>query len=195
MNPHEDAYWDDLGVAWRAVDPELERVSPLLKARLRRQSFAIVAGLMLGIPLCVAGIGLGAVTIWRGWATGTWNFVTRGVGIALIAALLFRALAFFLPLRAHTHVQTLSDMLDIASARIRRTLLLIRMAMIACVIAAVFGIAGTAIRIRSGSPPHLSPVIDLIILALVVLCLWLYGRRTSAEGRKFDYLRRILGAN
>lgn len=194
MNP-DDVYWDELGVAWRAIDPYIERILPSLQLRLRRQSLIIATALVLGIPLCTAGIILGAITIWRGWTTGTWNFVTRGIAIALISALLIRALVLFLPLRAGTNTRSLSDMLDIASARIRRTLLLIRLALIACAIAAVFGIVGTTIRIRAGSVPHLSPTIDLIIIALIVLCLWLYGRRTSADGRKFDYLKRILGTN
>lgn len=194
MNP-DDAYWDDLGVAWRAVDPDLERVSPLLQARLRRQSFVITTALTLGLPLCGAGIVLGLITIERGWETATWNFVTRGIAITVISGLLFRAIAFFLPLRAHTNIRTLPEMLDIARARIRRTLLLIRIAMLACAIAAVFGIAGTVIRTHAGSPPRLSPIIDLIVIVLVALCLWLYARTLPPETRKLDYLRGTLGAN
>ncbi|MGH9590626.1 MAG: hypothetical protein ACRD25_09530 [Terracidiphilus sp.] len=86
-------------------------------------------------------------------------------------------------------------MLDIAIARIGHTLFLIRAAIAASAIAAAFGIAGTVIRMHAGSPPHLSPIIDLIIIALILACLWLYGRRMSAENRKFNYLRRTLGAN
>lgn len=194
MNP-DDAYWDDLGVAWRAVDPDLERMSPLLQARLRRQSFLITTALTLGLPLCGAGIALGLVTIERGWTTATWNFVTRGVAITVISGLLFRAIAFFLPLRDHTNIQSLQEMLDIAKARIRRTQLLLRVAMLACAIAAVFGIAGTVVRTRAGSPPHLSPIIDLIIIVLIALCLWLYARTLPPETRKLDSLRRTLGAN
>jgi hypothetical protein len=194
MNP-EDAYWDDLGVAWRAMESDLERMTPRLQARLRRQSFAISTALALGVPLCAAGIALGVATIWHGWTTRTWNFVTRGIAITVISALLIRALASFLPFRAHTGIRSLSDMLDIAIARIRRTLFLIRAAIAASIIAAVFGIVGTEIRTRAGSPPHLSPIIDLIIVALIVSILWLYERTLSAEGRKFEFLRRTLGAN
>lgn len=194
MNP-EDAYWDDLGIAWRAIETDLERVAPRLHARLRRHSFAIASALILGLPLCCAGIALGAFTIWRGWSTEAWNFVTRGIAILLVSALLIRALAGFLPFRTHAGTRTLSDMLDIAIARSRRTLYLIRTAIAAGILAAAFGIAGTLIRIRAGSSPHLSPMIDLIIIALVILRLWLYGRSVSAQGRKFDYLRRTLGAD
>lgn len=191
----EDAYWDALGVAWRATDADIEVVTPRLHARLRRQSLAITAALALGTPLFCAGAVLGAFTMWRAWTTETWNFLTRGIAILLVSVLLIRALASFLPFRAYKDIQSLSGMLEIASARIKRTLFLIRTAIVACIIAAGLGIAGAAIRTRAGSPPHLSPIVDLIIIALIVLFLWLYGRTVSAEDRKFDYLRRTLGAN
>lgn len=191
----DDVYWDDLGVAWRAIDSELPRMMPRLQARLRRQSFAIAAALILGIPLAGAGLVLGAFTIWHGWTTTTWNFVTRGIAIALISALLVYALASFLPFRTHADIRTLSEMLDFATARIRRTLFVIRTAIVACVIATVFGVVGAGMRIYAGSPPRLSPVIDLMIIGLIVLFLWLYGQKLSTEGRTLDYVRRSLGAN
>ena len=191
----EEEYWDDLGIQWRATDADIERVAPRLQARLRRQSLAITAALALGIPLCAAGVVLGVFTIWLGWKTETWNFLTRGIAIVLVSALLIRALASLLPFRANQDSQGLLAMLEIASARIKRTLFLVRMAIVGCVIAAVFGIAGTAIRIRAGSPPHLSPIIDLILIALIISFLWIYGRTLSAEARKFEYLRRTLGDN
>lgn len=193
MNP-DDAYWDDLGVAWRATDSDLERAAPRLQARVRRQSFVIAAALTLGIPLGAAGLVLGVVTLWHGWTTGTWNFVTRGFATALISVLLVRALASFLPFRAHADTRALSGMLEIACARIRRTLVLLRTAIVACLIATVFGIIGAVIRTHAGSPPRLSPVIDVIVVALIAACLWLYERAVSAEGRKFEYLQRTLGA-
>jgi hypothetical protein len=194
MNP-KDPYWDDLGLAWRAMRPELESVTPRLQARLRRQSFAIVTALALGIPLCAAAIALGGVTIWQGWATGTWNFVTRGVALASISALLLFALASFLPYRRHAAAQALSGMLEMAIARIRRARFMIRASIAACAIAVVFGIAGAAIRTHAGSPPRLSPIVDLILVGLLVLCLWLCERAVSAQGRKFEYLRRTLEAD
>lgn len=191
----EDAYWDNLGVAWRAIDPDVERMAPRLQARLRRQSVAITTVLVLGIPLCSAGIVLGVFTIWCGWTTETWNFVTRGIAIVLVLALVLRALASSLPFGAHKDIQSLSDMLEIASARIKRNQFLVHTAIVVCVIAAVFGVVGTVIRTRAGSSPRLSPIIDLIIIALIVSFLWLYGRTVSVESRKFEYLRRTLGAN
>ena len=191
----EGAYWDDLGIEWRATDPEPKQVTPPLQARLRRQSLAITAAFALGIPLCGAGVILGVCTLWRGWTSETWNFVTRGVAIVVVSALLIRALIALLPFRAHMDIQSLAEMFEIAVARIRRTLFLVRMAIVCCVVAGVFGIVGTAIRIRAGSAPRLSPIVDLIIIALIISLLWLYGRTLSAEDRKFEYLRRTVGGN
>ncbi len=191
----ENAYWDNLGVAWRATSSDIQQVTPLLQARLRRQAFGIGISVTLGLPLCVAALVLGILTIWHGWTSGTWNFVTRGTAIVLVSALLIRALSSFLPFSARTGIQTLSDMLEIASARIRRTLFLIGTAIAACVISAAFGVAGTVIRIHAGSPPHVSPFIDLTITALVIAFLWLYARILSAEADKFEYLQRTLAAD
>jgi len=191
----EETYWDELGVAWRATESSLEQAFPLLQTRLRRQSLIIAAGLTLGIPLCIVGIALGAYTLWRGWTTGPWNFVARGFAIAIISTLLLRALASFLPLNARIAAQSLSAMLDIASAQTRRTMFLLRMAIAGCAIAAVFGLVGAVIRTHAGSPPRISPIIDLIVLALIVGLLCLFERTVSAKNRKLQYLRRTLGAD
>ena len=79
MTTPRDAYWDELGIAWCAIEPEVNAMTPRLEARLRRQSLLITAVLILGLPLVVAGMLVGMLTIWSGFATGAWNFVTRGV--------------------------------------------------------------------------------------------------------------------
>ena len=38
MTNSSDAYWDELGFAWCAIDPDLGLVTPRLRNRLRRQS-------------------------------------------------------------------------------------------------------------------------------------------------------------
>jgi len=190
---HEEPYWDELGVAWRTIEPDIERALPDLQVRLHRQSLAIAAALGLGVPLCIGGIALGTFTIWRGSATHTWNFVTRGIAIALISVVLFHALASLLPFRKRPDAQNLSAMLDLVTARLRRTLFLLRAAISACGIAAAFGIAGSIIRERAGSSPHLSPVVDLILIGLIAVLFSLCARTVSTMARKFDYLRRAFG--
>ena len=90
MTTPPDPFWDELGVAWAAINPELAVIMPRLQSRLRRQSIMITASLIAGMPLTLATFLLGVYTIWRGWTTGAWNFVTRGMAIVAIAAILSR---------------------------------------------------------------------------------------------------------
>lgn len=190
----DDVYWDELGIAWRTAEPDERQLKPVLESRLRRESVAMVAGLGGGIPLCLGGMALGIFTIWRGWRTETWNFITRGVGVELISVMLISALASYLgTVRSRGNARALSHMLDLAVARARKTLRLVRVVIAACVVAAGFGFVGVAIRTRHAAAPKLSPVIDVVFLTLVILAAWLYGRRVNHDRLKFEYLRRTLG--
>jgi MFS family permease len=192
MTATTDAYWDDLGVAWSAINPDINVIMPRLKYRLRRQSFLIGAGIGLGIVLAVGGFIIGAATLWRGWTTDTWNFVTRGIAVLAISVLLSIAVSLLLAVRASTDVKTLAEMLDLAIARAERTLKTIRLGFHACAVAAVFGLVGTAVRAYLSRPPSLSPIIDVAALAIFALGLFLYGRYTSVDLAKFRYLKRAL---
>jgi len=112
MTTPRDAYWDELGIAWCAIKPEVNVIAPRLKARLRRQSLLITAGLVIGLPLSAAGLLLGALTIWSGLTTGTWNFVTRGLAIGVISAIVAIAVSLLLPVRASEAARALSEMID-----------------------------------------------------------------------------------
>ena len=74
-------------------------------------------------------------------------------------------------------------------------LLLVRIVIAACVLAVVFGLTGVAIRIRYGTAPKLSAVVDVLILALVILSTWLYGRRIHHDRSRLECLRRTPGRN
>ena len=88
MTARDNAYWDELGVEWRALNPDPDIIGPRLKSRLRRQSLLIRAGLMAGLLLSAGGVILSLITIWMGWTTVTWNFVTRGIAIGAVSVLL-----------------------------------------------------------------------------------------------------------
>lgn len=192
MTTPRDAYWDELGIAWRAIEPELAILAPRIKARLRRQSWSITAVLIIGLPLSAAGFVLGAFTIWSGLATGTWNFVTRGVAIGLMSSMAAIALSMLLPVRASDAAGKLSEMLDLAIARAQRVLATIRLGYYACAIAAVFGLMGAATRTYLTRPPQLSPAVDLAVLAIFALGLFLWGRRVRVNLEKLRYLKRVL---
>jgi hypothetical protein len=191
MTDSSDAYWDELGVAWCAIDPNIGVVASRLEARLRRQSRWITAGLVVGLPLGVAGALLGVATILIG-LSGAWNFVTRGIAILAMSGIVTFAVWSLLSVRSGGNTRALSEMIDLAIERAQRTLGLIKAGLYTCVIAAVFGLAGTAIRTHFGRPPKMSPIIDLGIVALSALALVLYYRQIRIELDKYRSLQRAL---
>jgi hypothetical protein len=191
----DDRYWDDLGVAWRAVSPDASAIAPRLDARLRRESALIRAALVVGLPLSVGGVGLGVFTMWRGWATGAWNFVSRGSAIVAIAILLAIAMSELMAVRAGHTARAVSDMLDLAIARAYRTLIVLRLALIACAVAAVMGLAGTVVRSHLAAPPRMSPVIDVLLLAILALAVFVWKRDLRRRLEQLRAVKRALGAD
>ena len=192
MTVTTDAYWDELGVAWSAINPDINVIMPRLKYRLRLQSFLIGAGVVLGSVLAAGGFIIGAATMWRGWTTDTWNFVTRGIAIVFVSALLSIAVSLLLPVRASADVKALTEMIDLAVARAERTLKTIRLGFYACAVLAVFGLAGTAVRTYLSRPPTVSLTIDLAVLAIFALGLFVYARHTRVDLAKYRYLKKAL---
>lgn len=60
----------------------------------------------------------------------------------------------------------------------------------ACAVAAVLGLAGTAIRTYLNRPPSVSPIIDVAVLAILALGLFLYARHTKVDLAKYRYLKK-----
>lgn len=192
MTEGQDPYWDDLGVVWTAANPDVDVIKPRLQARLRRQSLLIAAGLAIGIPLSIAGLALATWTIWVAWTAGALNFYVRGIAIAVISLLLGRAVSLLLPVRAGDAARSLMAMLDLAIGRAQRTGTVIRLGLYSCLAAAALGLVGTAIRMQSGHPPQMSPIVDLVILAGVASGLFFYGRYNSISLEKLRALQRAL---
>jgi hypothetical protein len=192
MTERNDAYWDDLGVAWCAINPQIGVIAPKLKARLRRQSYLITTFLVAGFTLGGAGLLLGLFTIWSGWTPGTWNFVVRGIAIVVLSTILLFAAARLSPFRTDHAAKALSEMIDLSISRSRRTLLMIQLGFYVCAIASIFGLAGTAIRSHLSSPPKMTPIADLVILLIFALGLVAYGRSTKADLMRMRALRHAL---
>jgi len=152
----------------------------------------MTGALAAGLPATAAGLVIGVMTLWIGWNSGTWNFLTRGAAIVIISGIAARGLWLLLAVRRSANGEPLSDMLALAVARSQRMLTLIRLALSACVIAAAFGLIGTAIRHAAGRPPALSPVIDSAVLAIVALMLAVYLRQAKISLAKFQYLKRTI---
>ena len=190
----KEAYWDELGLAWVTVDPNLSDLTPALKSRARRELWLFRAGLVVAAGLSTTGLLLGTWTIWLSLTSGTWNFATRGIAIVMIALLSAIAARAFWLADAHNDVSPVAEMIDLAIIRRRRLLLAIRLGLFACAVAAAFGVVGTAIRSHLSKPPNMSPTVDLVLLALVAVSLGLYGRRVKLEWANLEYLKRALGA-
>ena len=186
---NKDPYWDELGIAWVAVDPQLGAVAPL-KRDLQRQSLALTVAFALTSMVCALGVLLGIATIGLGLADGTWNFVTRGIAVLLLATLSGIAAGGLSVVRRADEAKAVSEMIALSIRRARKWLLAIRLGLLGCVLAAGFGLIGTAIRIHFSNPPKMSPVVDLALLALVALALGLCHQRVKARLARFEYLQR-----
>ena len=195
MTMRDDAYWDELGVAWRAMEVNNSVTTGRLHSRVRRQSIAIVAALAIGLPLCGGGFFVGIATMWSGWANTTWNFITRGFAIVMISAITARTLSLLLPVRASAEARALPEMLRLAIRRAERTLTIVGLSFWACGIAAVFGLAGTALRTHQSRPPALSPLIDMAVVAITAIGLFLYRRNTKVTLAKFQYLQKAIASD
>jgi hypothetical protein len=170
--------------------PDCEGVMALqLQVRLRRQSHWMAVALVIGVLFGAMGVLLGLGTIGLGLASGTWNFVTRGVAIIAMSMILGFAVWPFQSVRSLDAVQALSEMIDLAIDHAQKFLSLIRAGLYCCVIAAVFGLLGTAIRTHFDRPPKMSPIVDLTILALVAVLIALWGRQTRRELGKYQNLK------
>lgn len=191
MTEQRDAYWDDLGIAWVAVNPDAQLLTSRIKRRLRWQTRSMAAVIFGGIPVGIAGGVLGVWTIWTGLSTGTWNFATRGTAIVVISLLVIGVTwSFRNTLRGNT--ESLSTMIDLTLVRAEKWQFATRLGYAACVVTAVLGIVGYAIRVHSGKPPAMSPIEPLVLLTALGIGLFLFHRVVHHRIAKFQYLKRVL---
>lgn len=186
----QDAYWDELGLAWTAINPKAQ-IGPHLKDRLRRQTLLTSAILFAGIPLSLAGIALGAWTIWHGASVEAWFFVTRGIALVTISLLLGMAAWSFRD-AWRDNSWSLAAMIELALARAQKWRSALRLGLFALGVAAVFGTVGYELRLTAGKPMAGSPVEPLIILAVLGLALFLLQRKAGEDIAKYRYLAQLM---
>ena len=179
MPRDEDAFWDELGVSWRASVRDPGLVSSRVEARLKLQSALLTAGTIAATSLGVLGFGLAAWTLWIGWTGQVWSFITRGVTVAAISLLAIMASLAFRT-RDRLETRSLQNMLRFSITRTERLIRATDLACYSLVILAVGGMMGYALRIRFGRPPAVSPVEDLLVLSVAGLAL-LWFRRSQAR--------------
>jgi len=191
MTEPRDAYWDELGIAWTAIEPDLRASMPRMKRQLRWQTLSLVAVTFGGVPVGIAGGVLGVWTIWLGLSTGIWNFATRGAAI-LVISLLIAGAGWSSRSTLRDNTETLSAMVELTLLRAEKWHLAIRLGYASCVVAAVLGMIGYGIRVHFGKPPAMSPVEPTVILAGLGLVLVLLHRSVRRRIAKYRYLRRLL---
>lgn len=191
MTEPRDAYWDELGIAWTAIEPDLRASMPRMKRQLRWQTLSLAAVTFGGVPVGIAGGVLGVWTIWLGLSTGIWNFATRGAAI-LVISLLIAGAGWSSRSTLRDNTETLSAMVELTLLRAEKWHLAIRLGYASCVVAAVLGMIGYGIRVHFGKPPAMSPVEPMVVLAGLGLVLVLLHRSVRRRIAKYRYLRRLL---
>jgi len=187
-------YWDDLGVAWCAAELDAGSLSPRVKARLQRQAALMRMGMLAGVLGTAAGIALGAWTIYLGLSADAANFLVRGAAVLLISAMLGLGTAWLAGGLKHD-TRSVAEMLDLSIRRGQVFRRLTGLGFAACVVAAVLGLVGYAIRSGAGDPPVLSPIEPLLLLGLFAVALLPFHLRFRDTLVRLQFLRRALAAN
>jgi len=185
----QDAYWDELGLAWTAISPDI--IATHLKENLRRQSIFTALAVFATFPISLAGIALGIWTLWHGAFAQAWFFVTRGTAILMMSLMAGFAASSFIPLLAD-RTQSVAAMIASALARAQRWHKAVRLGYLGLAVAALFGTAGYFLRVQAGKPPALSPLEPLVLLALLALVLFLLQRKARDDIAKYRHLQRLL---
>jgi hypothetical protein len=192
MTESSGPYSDERGAAGTAIDPNLRAIASRLPVRLRRQSQWMAVALVIGLLFGAMGVLLGLVTIGSGLSFHIWNFLTRGGAIIAMSIIMMFATWRLQDSSTLDAAQALSQMIDLAIDHAQKTLSLIRAGLYCCVIAAVFGLVGDAIRTHFGRPPKMSPIVPLTILAVVALAVVVWGRQTRRKLEKYRSLKQAL---
>jgi hypothetical protein len=191
MNTEQDPYWDDLGVAWLAVNPDPKAIEARLNMRLRSQAYWARLLMAIGLPLCIALLALAAYTVYAGLASGAWHFVVRGIALLLLSGMTGSA-AWSQRARFPGNHDSVTQTIDLAIARGRNFRRAAGMGMAMCGVAAVSGVVGYFARTRLGHPPAMSPWEPLALLALMATTLLVYLRFTAEELDRLRYLKGVL---
>jgi len=193
MCTDRDGFWDELGILWRASVQDVGFISSRLEARLRLQSALLTAGTIAGAALGVVGFGLAAWAIWVGASSQAWNFLTRGVTLAIVSVLAVMT-SLGLRQREESTTGSLREMLQAYVARSERLIRAADLGSYSLVILAIGGMLGYGLRVRLGRPPAVSPIQNLLLLALVGSALVWYRRTQARVLRKYRHLSEVFGS-
>jgi hypothetical protein len=143
------------------------------------------------MPMRVAALALGAFTISKGFSSGAWNFVVRGIALIIISLLLGLA-GWSQRIGARAETSTLAQMIDLSILRVQKLRQAVLMGIYICAVAACFGVLGYAIRTHIGRAPAMSPLEPLALVALLSGVLVLYLRQATDDLKRLRYLKKAL---
>ena len=185
MEIHDHAFWDELGVAWRATVPDENHFQSRLERRLQLQAFALGTAVSASAAATLFGLGLGAWTVWIGWSNGTWHFVIRGATLSAAATLTLLA-TIVLRNRTDRAARSVRESLQLSITRAERLAKAAGLVAAAVAVIGVGGLVGYVIRARHGRPPFVSPMEDLLALAVLAMALlWFrWGQSRTLDAAK-----------
>lgn len=193
MTTDDPTFWDEMGVSWRASIPDTGLFSARLEARLKRQNALLIAVTLVTAAAGLIGFLLAAWALWVGWSSHTWNFLARGVTLAVTSLL---AVMATVSARRWNGSET-SSLHTMLSVSITRTQHLIRVAELGCYAVALVALGGTigyVLRLRLGRPPAVPLIEDLLILVIAGLALLWYRRSQTRALRRFTYLHQSVSS-
>jgi len=193
MPSDDDAFWEELGVSWRASIRDTKWISSRLETRLKFQRALLTGATVLGAGVSLFGFALAAWTLSIGWIHQSGSFLTRGATLAMVSFLAALA-TWALRTRDGVETRSLRETLHILSARTER---LIRAADLACysmVILAVGGTIGHTLRVRFVRPPAMPLWEDFLAVAVVGLALVWYRRSQALALKRYRHLERAVGS-
>jgi MFS family permease len=187
MEIHDHAFWDELGVAWRATVPDEGLLRSRLERRLRLQAYVSGAVVSATAAATLFGLGLGAWTVWIGWSSGAWHFVVRGATL-IVAAVPTLLATIVLRNRTAREARSVSESLQLSIKRAERLATSVDLAVAAVAVIGVGGLVGYAVRARHGRPAFVSPIEDLLGLAVLAMALIWFR---SVQSRTLETARRV----
>ena len=187
-----EPFWDELGIAWQTTSPAPAIALDRMKARFHRETQEIRLAVFVAALFGTLGVAVGAFTLWRGWMLGAVNFGVRGLAVMIVSGLLWGMVATLWRVHSGDEARSLREFADLGLDRARRNRRAVVLALGGCMVAAVLGVIGTAVRTAADHPPALSPFIDLAVLALLAVIVEALRRRFRSEEARFAYLCKAL---
>jgi hypothetical protein len=125
--------------------------------------------------------------VWIGWSSGAWHFVVRGATL-MAAAFLTLLATIVLRNRTARDARSVSESLQLSITRTERLARAVDLAIAAVAVIGVGGLVGYVVRARHGRPAFVSPMEDVLALAVLAMALlWFRSvqSRTLAAARRF----------